>query len=311
MNVLVVRSSTALSHGYRGVVTPTTHLSSSRGSGTTNKGSGGIGGTLAVAGAACTLCNILRTTATCSASTTINLRHVNYSASSTISIYDNSLVGVQSLAASIGQGRQQLFPPLGQWNNIHSAAAVAAACNIAAPLRNIISQNTMEQSSRIAAPLQCTSVGIGAAAAATVFSSSPHSGGGEGGWSSAELLTTGTALLFAAAAAAASVGSIFLGPNVDDSSLRGKKTNVGGGGGGMNGNGMNGKGMNGNGGGSGGSNNNSSGVGGGGPKGDKYQHSFDSLAKEQDDKEDILGLKEGATPRAYEVSVSHTTKTVM
>jgi hypothetical protein len=237
----------------------------------------------------------------------------------------NSLVGVQSLA-SIGQGRQQqLLPPLGggtggpavvAWNNIHSAAAVATTCNITALTRTITSQTTMDQSSTIAATLQCqftgnimgmSSAGIGGTStAATAFSSSPHSGGGEGGWSSAELIT-GTALLFAGAAAAASVGSIFLGPNVDDSGLRGKKktNNVDGEGGGKNGNG----------GGSGGSKKNGSGGpgggGAGGSGGDKYQLSFDSSAKEQDDKDDILGLKEAAAPRAYEVSVSHTTKAVM
>jgi hypothetical protein len=234
----------------------------------------------------------------------------------------NSFVGVQSLL-SVGH-RQQLLPPFGgglgpaivPWNNIHSTAAVATAASVAcnnnaALKRSITSQTT-------APPLHCQFTGdimgmtssIGAATATAFSSSSSHNnndGGGRahpnnattsgGGWSSPELLT-GTALLFAGAAATASVGSIFLGPNVDDSGLRGtKKTNnVGGdkGGGGTNGKT----------GGSGGSKNNGS---GGGAGGDKYQHSFDSSVKEQDDKGDILELKESAAPRAYEVSVSHTT----
>ena len=319
-NVLVVRSSTALSNGYRGVVTPTTQRSSSRGSGTatTNRGSGGGGATLAVAGAACTLCNSLRTTAACSASTALNLRHVHSSPTSSLTIMDtNSCVGVQSLA-SIGHGsRQQLLPPfvgggrgvpaVVAWNSINSTAA----CNNKGLTRRTTSQTAaLDPSSKIAAPtLQCqtgdimgkTSVGI-SATAATAFSSSSHRSGvgralllegntSGGGWSSAELLT-GAALLFAGAGAAASVGSIFLGPNVDGG-LRGNKTNNVGGGGGMNGHG-----------GSGGSNYNGSdgGGGGSGPGADKYQHSFDSSVMEQDDKEGILGLEEAA-PRAYEVSI--------
>jgi len=315
-NVLVVRSSTALSNGYRGVVAPTTQRSSSRGSGTAS-GSGGGGATLAVAGAACTLCNSLRTTAACSASTALNLRHVHSSPTSSTTIMDtNSFVGVQSLA-SIGHGsRQQLLPPVGggrgvpavvAWNSTNSTAA----CNNKGLTRRTTSQTAaLDPSSKIAAPtLQSqtgdimgkTSVGISATAATSVSSSSHRSGGGRalllegntsgGGWSSAELLT-GAALLFAGAGAAASVGSIFLGPNVDGG-LRGNKTNNVGGGGGMNGHG-----------GSGGSNNNGSdGGGGSGPGADKYQHSFDSSVKEQDDKEDILGLEEAAAPRAYEVSI--------
>lgn len=309
-NVLVVRSSTALSNGYRGVVTPTTQRSSSR-------GSGGGGATLAVAGAACTLCNSLRTTAACSASTALNLRHVHSSPTSSTTIMDtNSFVGVQSLASIGHGGRQQLLPPfvgggrgvpaVVAWNSINSTAA----CNNKGLTRRTTSQTAaLDPSSKIAAPLQCqtgdimgkTSVGI-SATAATAFSSSSHrSGGGRalllegntsgGGWSSAELLT-GAALLFAGAGAAASVGSIFLGPNVDGG-LRGNKTNNVGGGGGMNGHN-----------GSGGSNDNGNGGGGGsGPGADKYQHSFDSSVKEQDDKEDILGLEEAAAPRAYEVSI--------
>jgi hypothetical protein len=239
----------------------------------------------------------------------------------------NSFVGVQSLL-SVGH-RQQLLPPFGgglgpavvPWSNIHSTTTVATAASVtchnnnAALNRSITSQTT-------APSLHCQFTGdimgmtssIGAATSTAFSSSSSHNnndvGGGRvhpnnatsggGGWSSPELLT-GTALLFAGAAAAASVGSIFLGPNVEDSGLRGtKKTNnVGGdkGGGGTNGNG----------GGSGGSNNNGS---GGGAGGDKYQHSFDSSVREQDDKGDILELNEAAAPRAYEVSVSHRTKTV-
>jgi hypothetical protein len=257
---------------------------------------------------------------------------VHSSVSSTTIKDDFNLIGVQSLL-SVGH-RQQLLPPFGgglgpavvPWNNIHSAtaavatAAVATAASVACNNDNGALKRSIASSQATAPSLHCQFTGdimgmtssIGAATA-TAFSSSSSShnnndGGGRvhpnnatsgGGWSSPELLT-GTTLLFAGAAAAASVGSIFLGPNVDDSGLRGtKKTNnVGGdkGGGGTNGKG----------GGSGGSKNNGS---GGGAGGDKYQHSFDSSVKEQDDKGDIiLELNEAAAPRAYEVSVSHRTK---
>jgi hypothetical protein len=237
----------------------------------------------------------------------------------------NSFVVVQSLL-SVGH-RQQLLPPFGgglgpaivPWNTINSAAAVATAASVTCNNNNTALKRSITSSQTTAPPLHCQFTGdimgmtssIGAATATAFSSSSSHNntdGGGRvhpnnatsgGGWSSPELLT-GSALLFAgaAAAAAASVGSIFLGPNVDDSGLRGtKKTNNVGGdkGGGA---------TNGKGGASGGSNNNGS---GGGSGGDKYQHSFDTSVKEQDDKGDILELNEAAAPRAYEVSVSHTT----
>jgi len=90
------------------------------------------------------------------------------------------------------------------------------------------------------------------------------------GWTLKELAG---AILFAGAATA---GSMLLGP-IDR--IVGKPTGGGGGGGG----------------GSGGNN--------GGPVGGKYEHSFESPAKEKEDQEEKLGVGIATVPRPYEVSV--------
>ncbi|KAL3808405.1 hypothetical protein ACHAXA_009846 [Cyclostephanos tholiformis] len=264
-NILAVRGSSALSNGCRGV-SPRSSTSTTQRSRTPNSG------TVAVtsAGAVCTLCNSLRTTAACSASTVPSLRYIHSPS------LDNPVR--TTVVASAYRGHSHFGSGMGTavvaWNQINIDHG--AACN--PTLKREISFHSMSDVKNM--PLQIYNLRditatVGASAMALSSQGALLDGGYQAPNSSSGGSTglAGAALLFAGAA---SVGSILLGPM---DGLRGKSTTGGGGGG--------------------------RGLGGssGGPVGDKYQHSFDSTVKERDDKEDKLGLDVSSVPRPYEVSV--------
>ena len=264
-NILAVRGGSTLSNGCRGV-TPRSSTS------TTQRSRSRNGGALAVtsAGAVCTMCNSLRTTAACSASNALSLRHV-HSPSLDSPVPMNLLASAYRGQSHVGSA---VGPAAVAWNQIN--VKPGAACNTTLK-REISSHSTRVDKNT---PMQIYNLGdIMATLGATVTALSSQEALLDGAcqpptsssWRSTDL--AGAALLFAGAVSA---GSLLLGPM---DGLRGKTTGGGGGGGGSGGN-------------------------NGGPVGDKYQHSYDSTPKEREDQDDRLGLKISSVPRPYEVSRS-------